>query len=115
MVPTAQARVQTGGTYYSTGEYGAPSTIGLGPQTSQAVSERSATTQRYTTAEYGAPSTIGLGPQTSESVSQGVVAVSGDGFNWGDAGIGAGTVFGVALILGSALLLSRRRQGHLAV
>lgn len=33
-----------------------------------------------------------------------------NGFDWRDAGIGASTVFGTALVLGIALLLTRRHQ-----
>ena len=39
-----------------------------------------------------------------------VVAVKGDGFDWKDAGIGAGAMFGIVLVLGSGLALSRRRS-----
>jgi len=39
-----------------------------------------------------------------------VVAVKGNGFDWKDAGIGAGTMIGIVLVLGSALALSRRRS-----
>ena len=44
-----------------------------------------------------------------------VVAASGDGFNWQDAGIGAGTAAGIALLLMSGIVVSRRRQSGLAV
>ena len=44
-----------------------------------------------------------------------VVTVNGDGFDWKDAGIGAGTALGVALVLMSAFLISKRRQSGLAV
>jgi hypothetical protein len=38
-----------------------------------------------------------------------IVAVdrTGDGFDWGDAGIGAGTLFGIVLLAGGALVLTR--------
>jgi hypothetical protein len=39
-----------------------------------------------------------------------VVAVKGDGFDWKDAGIGAGAMIGIVLVLGSGLALSRRRS-----
>ena len=35
------------------------------------------------------------------------VVVAGDGFDWSDAGIGAGTLFGAVLLAGAALLLVR--------
>jgi hypothetical protein len=44
-----------------------------------------------------------------------VVTVNGDGFDWKDAGIGAGTALGVALVLMSAFVISKRRQSGLAV
>jgi hypothetical protein len=39
-----------------------------------------------------------------------VVLSTSSGFDWSDAGIGASTVFGVALLLGIALFLTRRNQ-----
>lgn len=36
-----------------------------------------------------------------------------DGFNWGDAGLGAGTVFAV-MLLGAGVLLATRQLGHRA-
>jgi hypothetical protein len=38
-----------------------------------------------------------------------IVAVdrTGDGFDWGDAGIGAGTLFGIVLLAGGAFVLTR--------
>jgi hypothetical protein len=48
--------------------------------------------------------------QTPEPVS-----ASGSSFDWKDAGIGAGTAVGVALVLMSAFLISKRRQSGLAV
>jgi hypothetical protein len=44
-----------------------------------------------------------------------VVTVNGDGFDWKDAGIGAGSALGVALVLMSAFLISRSRRSGLAV
>ena len=44
-----------------------------------------------------------------------VVTLNGDGFDWKDAGIGAGTALGAALVLMSAFLISKRRQSGLAV
>jgi hypothetical protein len=32
---------------------------------------------------------------------------TGDGFDWGDAGIGAGTLFGIVLLAGAAVVLTR--------
>jgi hypothetical protein len=48
--------------------------------------------------------------QTPELVSS-----SGSSFDWKDAGIGAGTAMGVALILMSVVVISKRRQSGLAV
>jgi hypothetical protein len=48
--------------------------------------------------------------QTPELVSS-----SGSSFDWKDAGIGAGTALGVALVLMSAFVISKRRQSGLAV
>ena len=42
------------------------------------------------------------------------MSASGSGFDWKDAGIGAGTAMGVALVLLSAFLVSKRRQSGLA-
>jgi hypothetical protein len=98
---------------YKTGEYGAPGTIGLAPKTDG--EQTSTTTGSYKTGEFGAPNIIGLGPKVSESTSQPVTTTNSDGFSWRDAGIGAGAVLLVGLILTSALLLSRRRQAHVAV
>jgi MYXO-CTERM domain-containing protein len=39
-----------------------------------------------------------------------VVLSTSSGFDWTDAGVGASTAFGAALLLGLALVLSRRRQ-----
>ena len=49
------------------------------------------------------------GPGTVQT-SQ-VVSSSGIGFDWGDASLGAGIALGIALILGSGLVLVRRSQG----
>jgi hypothetical protein len=40
-----------------------------------------------------------------------LVSVKGGGFDWKDAGIGAGTTFGIVLVLMSGLAFSRRRSG----
>ena len=46
------------------------------------------------------------------SPAQGPVTVSGDGFDWGDAGIGATAVLAVAAIAAGALITVRHRPGH---
>jgi hypothetical protein len=51
------------------------------------------------------------GPGLVETKTAEVVTVSGDGFDWGDAGIGAGVMVGIVLVLLSGLALSRRRSG----
>jgi hypothetical protein len=48
--------------------------------------------------------------QTPELVSS-----TGSSFDWKDAGIGAGSALGVALVLMSAFVISKRRQSGLAV
>jgi len=40
-----------------------------------------------------------------------LVSVKGGGFDWKDAGIGAGTTFGIVLVLMSGLAFSKRRSG----
>lgn len=40
-----------------------------------------------------------------------LVSVKGGGFDWKDAGIGAGTTFGIVLVLMSGLAFTRRRSG----
>jgi hypothetical protein len=44
-----------------------------------------------------------------------LVSSSGNSFDWKDAGIGAGSALGVALVLMSAFVISKRRQSELAV
>ena len=44
-----------------------------------------------------------------------VVSVRSDGFDWTDAGIGAGVAFGASMVLISGVMVSRRRQAHLSV
>ena len=53
------------------------------------------------------------GPGSVETPT--LVATGGSSFDWTDAGIGAGTAIGVALVLMSAFLISKRRQSGLAV
>jgi hypothetical protein len=96
---------------FRTGEYGAPSAIGLGPKADES---QTATTGSFKTGEYGAPNIIGLGPKVAESTSQPVVTTTDNGFAWNDFGIGAGIAL-AAFLLASVLLLSRRRQAHVAV
>jgi hypothetical protein len=52
------------------------------------------------------------GPRTPRTTEPPVVVVeSSDGFDWGDAGVGAGTAVGIALIGGAAAAaLVRRRR-----
>lgn len=45
-------------------------------------------------------------------VSSGTVVQTGDGFDWGDAGIGAGVLFALMLALTGASLAVRRGSGH---
>ena len=44
-----------------------------------------------------------------------LVTVKSNGFDWKDASVGAGTAFGIALVLMSGLAVSRRRHSGLAV
>jgi hypothetical protein len=52
----------------------------------------------------------------SETVPQGDVRVvsSPEGFDWGDAGIGAGLVFALMLLGGGALIVARQNRGQAA-
>jgi hypothetical protein len=43
-----------------------------------------------------------------------VVASSSDGFDWNDAGIGAASVFGIALVGAASLMTIRRHHGPAA-
>ena len=53
---------------------------------------------------------VGLGPLTPVSSSQVVEAADSEGFDWGDAGIGAGGVFTLMLIgLGGAVAVSHHQ------
>ena len=49
-------------------------------------------------------------PQTTSSSSSG--PVSGDGFDWGDAGIGATAMLAMAAIAGGGALVLRNRPRH---
>lgn len=57
----------------------------------------------------GRPAAVILaeGPKWEGNKPVDQVVVSGDGFDWADAGIGAGTLFGAVLLAGAALLLVR--------
>ena len=55
------------------------------------------------------------GPGSVDTRSAELASVNGDGFNWKDASIGAGTAIGLTLVLMSGLAVSRRRQSELAV
>ena len=48
------------------------------------------------------------------TVVQAPQAVSGDGFDWGSAGIGAGSALAASVFAGGLLYMSRRRTGGLA-
>ena len=55
------------------------------------------------------------GPGTVGTRTVEVVSVKGDGFDWQDASIGAGTAIGIALVLMSGLAVMKRRHSELAV
>jgi len=55
------------------------------------------------------------GPGVVETQTPQLVTLNSDRFDWKDAGIGAGTAFGASIVLISALMVSRRRQAHVAV
>jgi hypothetical protein len=84
------------------------------------------------TAQAGhAPAEVGLGtpaaadvdaatrhhhPEVAQTPTRIVAVASSDGFDWGDAGIGAGALFGAALLAaGSALLLKRDGNGEITL
>jgi hypothetical protein len=71
----------------------------LGPQ-GAVLAELDAKAQEYVN---------GAAPVTSEPIQ--VVSNPSNGFDWGDAGIGAGTVFAV-MLLGAGALLATRHVGH---
>jgi hypothetical protein len=71
----------------------------LGPQAA-VLAELDAKTQEYV---------AGAAPVVDEPVQ--VVSNTSNGFDWGDAGIGAGTVFAV-LLLGAGAALATRHVGH---
>ena len=55
------------------------------------------------------------GPGAVETKTAELASVNGDGFNWQDAGVGAGSALGLTIVLMSGLALSRRRHSELAV
>ena len=55
------------------------------------------------------------GPGTIQVRTPELVTVKSNGFDWKDASVGAGTAFGIALVLMSGLAVSRRRHSGLAV
>jgi hypothetical protein len=55
------------------------------------------------------------GPGTVEIRTPQFVTVKSDGFDWKDASIGAGSTFGIVVVLMSGLAVSRRRHSGLAV
>ena len=55
------------------------------------------------------------GPGTIQIRTPELVTVKSNGFDWKDASVGAGTAFGIALVLMSGLAVSRRRHSGLAV
>lgn len=46
------------------------------------------------------------------AVETGKLAPSSNTFDWGDAGVGAGTVGGILLLIGAAMLATARRSGN---
>jgi hypothetical protein len=46
------------------------------------------------------------------AVESGALASSSNAFDWGDAGVGAGTVGGIVLLIGAAMLATVRRSGN---
>jgi len=50
--------------------------------------------------------------QNRVSLLNAALAPSSSTFNWGDAGIGAGTVGGIVLLIGAAMLATVRRSGN---
>jgi hypothetical protein len=50
--------------------------------------------------------------QNRVSLLNAALAPSSSTFNWGDAGVGAGTVGGIVLLIGAAMLATVRRSGN---
>jgi len=46
------------------------------------------------------------------AVKTGALSPSSNTFDWGDAGVGAGTVGGIVLLIGAAMLATARRSGN---
>jgi hypothetical protein len=92
------------------------------PAVTQALSNdlRSPDTQdltRAAPAPQAAPTVDLRSPDAVDAANPAVQVVQSDGssngFNWGDAGIGAGALAALALLaLGGTMLTTRRRQGH---
>jgi hypothetical protein len=80
------------------------------------LAELDAKTQEYVAGAAPTPAQVALDAKTREYVAGAApvvaepiqVAGTSDGFDWGDAGIGAGAVFAVTLIGAGALLATRQ-------
>jgi hypothetical protein len=55
------------------------------------------------------------GPGATRGEAPQLVSGTNDGFSWRDAGIGGASLLAALLLLGSGLVLTRRRHGELAV
>jgi len=55
------------------------------------------------------------GPGVVQTQPAELATVTSNGFDWNDAGIGAGTALGIMLVLMGGLALTKRRHSELAV
>ena len=78
--------------------------------------------QRHVRADQSLSQSVSSGPDNRAGIrgpgtvrTPGLVTVKSNGFDWKDASVGAGTAFGISLVLMSGIAVSRRRHSGLAV
>ena len=64
--------------------------------------------QRFTTENAPSQNRVSL----LNAAETGALAPGSGSFDWGDAGVGAGTVGGIVLLIGAAMLATVRRSGN---
>jgi hypothetical protein len=84
------------------------------PIVSEKLAGLSQTAQPSSTHVIVSEKTAGLVQPFSHSTEPVLVANNDDGFNWSDAGIGAGALFGTMLLGAATALTLRRHRGTLA-